>query len=598
MSENDESELNIRWTKPGWTASEEEVSLYFTIFFILLGIVLILSKQLHTRPKLNAVLPEAGMTILVGMFAGAIVRFVAPPFETDDDSSSTSNPLEALLSFSATIFFIALLPPIIFNAGYTLRRELFFRYIQPIFLLSCVGTTLSTMTIGCMLKTASNYGLTGNFNPSMAEVLTFGALISTTDTVSVLAVLEQKRVDPHLFYLIFGESALNDAVGLVLFNACGKHVGFEEPDSTLALVVSGLNIVFDVITVFLGSMMLGALSGISSALLLKWIDMRQSHLLELSLYVLIMYFPFFVAEELSLSGIVAIFFTGMSAKQYAMPNLTAKTDNDADALFRCAAFIAETVIFLEMGLSTFGFSNLSHVHYKFIIWALFASLVGRACGVYPVAFVFNRLYKRVRQLLFEDISSSVKTSIHEKPYVPDLKISWTNCHMLWLAGLRGAVAYACSKNFPNANGNRQQFVITTITIVLVTVFIFGGLTEPALKYLNVPMYIDEDEYMRTYGKWVTKGWFYNFEKKYIDPCVLRNYPTATQQPSIDENVFHELKDSHEERLEIQSIEMTELGHLGIVKRMEIEKQIEFSQTIKENIKQRRSIYDYGLAVNL
>ena len=51
-----------------------------------------------------------------------------------------------------------------------------------------------------------------SFHPTFTELLTFGALISATDPVSTLAVFQAKRVDPQLFYLVFGESVLNDAV--------------------------------------------------------------------------------------------------------------------------------------------------------------------------------------------------------------------------------------------------------------------------------------------------------------------------------------------------------------------------------------------------
>ncbi|MCC5321541.1 cation:proton antiporter, partial [Staphylococcus aureus] len=44
------------------------------------------------------------------------------------------------------------------------------------------------------------------FTPTLTELFTFGALISSTDPVSTLAVFQAKRVDPQLFYLVFGES--------------------------------------------------------------------------------------------------------------------------------------------------------------------------------------------------------------------------------------------------------------------------------------------------------------------------------------------------------------------------------------------------------
>ena len=327
--------------------------------------------------------------------------------------------------------------------------ELFFRYIQPIFLLACLGTTLSTLTVGFVLRGLANLNLTGGFSPSIAELFTFGAMISTTDTVSILAVLESKRVDPHLFYLVFGESAMNDAVGLVLFNAFSKQVGFDDPKDAHDIMLSCMNIVYDFMTIFIGSFLWGFFSGLFSGLLLKWIDMRSQRLLELSLFILVMYFPFLLAEVVGLSGIVTIFFSGMAAKQYATPNLSAATENDADAIFRVTAFLAETIIFLELGLSVFGIPDFEHNHFLFSIWALIASLIGRAMGVYPVAFIFNRMYKQMRKILFEDYHASTDVNIsmtsNEKPYIPDLKITWTNCHMLWLSGLRGAVAYACAK---------------------------------------------------------------------------------------------------------------------------------------------------------
>lgn len=48
------------------------------------------------------------------------------------------------------------------------------------------------------------------------DTLYFGALISSTDPLTVLAIFHDLQVDVNLYALIFGESVLNDAVSIVL----------------------------------------------------------------------------------------------------------------------------------------------------------------------------------------------------------------------------------------------------------------------------------------------------------------------------------------------------------------------------------------------
>ena len=61
------------------------------------------------------------MVLLVGIVAGLLLSlFVEGDPANNDDAAG--NVAESLLSFSAKVFFLALLPPIIFNSGYHLRR--------------------------------------------------------------------------------------------------------------------------------------------------------------------------------------------------------------------------------------------------------------------------------------------------------------------------------------------------------------------------------------------------------------------------------------------------------------------------------------------
>jgi hypothetical protein len=279
-------------------------------------------------------LPEAAMVIGVGMLAGYLIHLVvgrrmlanAAQQDISDDDAADQEQVEidlaALLSFSPEIFFIFLLPPIIFNTGLRMGA-LFFRHITPIVMFAVLGTAISAISTAVILWIVVQCGLTNGFQPSLAELLTFGALISSTDPVSTLAVFQAKRVDPRLFYLCFGESVLNDALAIVLFYSFGKFVSREHDPGDV--VIAFAEFFVDLFLNSIGSLVLGCFGGAFAAFLFKQIDMRHNRLSEISVLILLMYIPFLIAEILHLSGIVTILFTGITANRYVVPNLSAIT---------------------------------------------------------------------------------------------------------------------------------------------------------------------------------------------------------------------------------------------------------------------------------
>ena len=147
--------------------------------------------------------------------------------DLDNVESSRSDWEDKLDSFSADFFFIGLLPPIIFNSGFHLKRHLFFSNIQAITVFAIFGTLASAAGISQGLVALSKAGWLNGFEISQAQAWTFGALISATDPVSTLVLFAELRVEPNLFYIVFGESVLNDAVGLVLFQTASAVIGHE-----------------------------------------------------------------------------------------------------------------------------------------------------------------------------------------------------------------------------------------------------------------------------------------------------------------------------------------------------------------------------------
>lgn len=225
------------------------------------------------------------------------------------DSISTS-----LMDFNPNVFFVGLLPPILFNSGYTMKRRYFFENIVPILTYSILGTMIMSIVTGTLLYAVGRFGWTTKF--SLAESLTFGSLISATDTVSTLAVFQELKVDPTLFYLVFGESSLNDAVAICLFSTFSKFIGYSYSLKPMlfALVEFLLN--------FSGSTMVGISFGMIPALIFKYTNLRSCLLHEVGVYIMFSYIPFLVAQILEMSGVVAIIFTGIAMKHYASPNLS------------------------------------------------------------------------------------------------------------------------------------------------------------------------------------------------------------------------------------------------------------------------------------
>ena len=308
----------------------------------------------------------------------------------------------------------------------------------------------------------------------------------------------------------------------------------------------------------IGSLFLGVTGGLFAALLFKQIDMRHNRLLEISVYLLLMYIPFLLAEIAHLSGIVTILFTGIASNRYVIPNLSSITRVNADMVCRLLAHLSETAIFLELGLSVYGLKG--HWNWSFIGWGLFACIMGRALNIYPIVFVYNKCLLRPQEgddepnTLAEQgmqgfmvhacaASSSIGSSSARLPYDDDrkqrqielseritpsvrhlvapsglqeavsfdsvltdmtptpmkrkdLKIRRKTSHMMLFSGMRGAVAYACVRSFPDTLGHQKTFVMSTMAIILITMFVLGGTTECVLSLLQIPTGVDEERFMK------------------------------------------------------------------------------------------------------
>ncbi len=207
-------------------ASEKEHQRRLGAFFLalLLGIACLAGYALRVRHI--TWFPEAGLSLLIGVIAGAILHSFA------GTEHSRFDEIVAFMKFDKDTFFLFLLPPIIFESAYNLNSRKFFANIDAVLMLSIYGTLAATILTGVLVKVVGSAGWCHPFSwlPSMV----FGSLISATDPVTVLALFSELNADINLYNhplasqplcpyvccsysMVYGESVLNDAVALVMF---------------------------------------------------------------------------------------------------------------------------------------------------------------------------------------------------------------------------------------------------------------------------------------------------------------------------------------------------------------------------------------------
>ncbi|CDO98922.1 unnamed protein product [Coffea canephora] len=418
------------------------------VFIVLLCICIVIGHLLEENRWMN----ESITALIIGVCTGVVILLI---------SGGTSSHL---LVFSEDLFFIYMLPPIIFNAGFQVKKKQFFRNFITIMLFGALGTLISFVIISLG---AIGFFENMNLEPlKIGDFLAIGAIFSATDSVCTLQVLNQDET-PLLYSLVFGEGVVNDATSIVIFNAV-QNFDLSHVNTSVALKLIG-----NFIYLFITSTLLGVVAGLLSAFIIKKLYFgRHSTDREVALMMLMAYLSYMLAELFDLSAILTVFFCGIVMSHYTWHNVTESSRITTKHAFATLSFVAEIFIFLYVGMDALDIdkwkivSDSPKTSIKVSSILLGLVLLGRAAFVFPLSLLSNLTKK------------SPEEKIHFKQQVT-----------IWWAGLmRGAISMALAYNqftragYTKLPGN-SIMITSTITVVLFSTVVFGLMTKPLIRLL-------------------------------------------------------------------------------------------------------------------
>nr|AKN21465.1 slc9a-7 [Schmidtea mediterranea] len=394
--------------------------------------------------------PESCMLILVGIIFGLIGKFVL--------QNATKH-----LFLTPYIFFLILLPPIILESSYCLYTKTFAEVLLIILIFAILGTLFSFLIIGFALyaiKELNGFGYP-SINLTLMPILLFSALIVAVDPVAVIAIFQDIGIDMELFFMVFGESLLNDAVTVVLYDIVKAFIQISHAN-TVDIIIG----IISFLTVSVGGLLIGLTFGLLSCVMVHY----ESHY-QYVILIIMSYIAYVVALGIAWSGIISMIGCGIVQARYAFRNMA----HDSVAMLRhvteSLASISEAMIFFYLGNSLT--QRKLNWHTGFSCWALALCIIARFIVIGILSGFVNYFNINHRY------------------------ITLTEQFVLFYGGLRGAVSFSLcvlidshmvdGKTGEERQANTDMLYTTTMFIILFTVVVMGSTMKPLVKVLQIKL---------------------------------------------------------------------------------------------------------------
>lgn len=344
-----------------------------------------------------------------------------------------------IVEMTPELILLVFLPALLFEASWNIDLRELKRSWLAILILAVPGVVISMAVVAYIMHFAIGMPLKVAF--------LFGAMISATDPISVLALFRKLGMNKRLTMILEGESLFNDGTAVVLFKL------------VLALLIADAQFSFtdsagNFLLVVLGGSFVGCALGYTASRITAFFD---DHLLEITLTTILAYGAFLIAEQLRVSPVISVVAAGIVMGNYgSRAAMSATTRLAVNSFWEYAAFLVNSLVFLLIGLQV-KFDLLQKYSLP-IAFAILAILVSRAIVVYGL------------------------TPFFAKKVAP---IPWSWRNLLFWGALRGSLSMALALSLPTTVTHREEILITTFGVVLFTLLLPGLTIEPLVKLFKM-----------------------------------------------------------------------------------------------------------------
>jgi len=297
--------------------------------------------------------------------------------------------------------------------------------------LATVGVLISTFIVGSVSWVVL---MALNLKLPYIYCLLFGALISPTDPVAVLAILKKSAAPKSLETKIAGESLFNDGVGVVVFLVL---LGIATGGQDVSAIAIGKLFVQEAV----GGALFGFILGMGVYYLLRGVDNYQ---VEILLTLALVMGGYALASFLHTSGVIAMVVAGLCiGNQGRILGMSDTTREHLDTFWELVDEILNAVLFVLIGLEVLVLT----IRYEYILAAL---------AIIPLV-LFARFVSVGLPVLF------MRRYRGFSPNVVQI--------MTW-AGLRGGISVALALSLPLGD-NREIILAITYAVVLFSILVQG-----------------------------------------------------------------------------------------------------------------------------